>query len=321
MDNETFDDFKQLDGVPDFVKEASLDDLEDISRSGFAGGNTDYPIYKKAAAWMSTARYGEDATDDPLIEEELRKAARVHGFSFEDASEALQEEPDEPDYLLEKEADGETIRLMPVAGVNNLKDAACYLHRNRDKMPYEWRKEAAQKILARANEEEIDLPHRDYLSKAAGYGISHPEQVKEAFRVRAHLVDDDLRHDLLRCADSWSDGQDIDDYEKCAQVLARVDEEHDLRRFYGGVLNLPEEEACSITKQAAERELENSVALANGDVIYRDDVDRQSMSKAAAAVGGEFADGLPVIPDWTSFKQACQDLDPGDSETVSTILS
>lgn len=213
-------------GVPQFAKEAQLEDRERMDRlplSCFGDPeNRKFACHTKAATWLANAYFKEAqaaySKDKAAgIQARLMKAATfwnirglVDQFNTNFAKQASFEAPNltDNDYALVVDYGKEKVRRMPINSPLCVKRAGEYLFANRFNYPFEWRKAAARRILQKAvffdeqgeqgllKSAEVPAPdvHRfesdisEFLQRAAELGMSLPGRVAVKVAERAMAI-------------------------------------------------------------------------------------------------------------------------------------
>jgi hypothetical protein len=212
-------------GVPQFAKEAQLEDKERLDRlplSVFGDPkNRKFSCHTKAATWLANAYFKKAQVsyskyDAAFIQDRLMKAAtfwNIRGLvdQFNAGFEKLArfDTPDlrDDDYALVVHYGKEKVRRMPINTALCVKHAGEYLYANRFNYPFEWRKAAASRILQKAvffdeqheqgllkgaeNPGPIANFEQDtayFLQRAAELGMNAPELVSQKVAERAMCI-------------------------------------------------------------------------------------------------------------------------------------
>lgn len=95
-------------------------------------------------------------------------------------------EPSDADFALVVDHDGERIRKFAAYDAPSTVRAANAFYENRCRYPYEWRKTASERLLARQEEFGAIIPEgvRSYLVKAAGLAGFTQDSLEDAIRAR-----------------------------------------------------------------------------------------------------------------------------------------
>jgi hypothetical protein len=318
--------------IPDFVKGASLDETPIVSGRAYAGDRA-YPAWSKATTWFSITDFlmNKSAMDEgtrQLVQHSLKKAASEFGVDYNrlewEHREKLKSEPEEK-FAFVVEKDGETIKLCPINNIDSVKRAAEHLWENRGNYPYPWRQKIARAIIDEKTHYGAITPHDDYLWKAAGYGMSNPEFVADAFKVRATLVDDEEAVESLSkvASDYAASAYDPDLQNTFADVLSVVDEECGLTSLYKKGLATPEEVMFQLPDKDAKAAMEEHITLKNGETISTAQLKDADLKKIARAIGGDFLkeamQGL-LFMTIGGFKTAALKLSKDDADTIVSML-
>lgn len=296
--------YSSVHGLPEYVKDAAVhtpEELQAFPPKDFADPvGRQLPVRTKAATWTSHLEFLSRPSDfqDEEIRQRLRKAAAFWGIGLDcldiehnlhKAAEAAR--PTEADYALAQQLMATPVRMFPIRDASEVKQGAEELHKTRFQLPWLWRKQAAVRLLWRSNELDIeDLPHKEYLEKAAGYGAGDTQKVATCIRNRAFRHKNaEIRDKLLQLYDEVANGDRVNcsEMEKIALHIDQTDRAGGLHKFYGRGVELPEE-VCfeqTFSKMAAERE--NSIGLTNGTVLHKDELSKRA-AEDFAALGEDF---------------------------------
>lgn len=277
----------QIYGSPDFVKKASrahkLGDPSTLPAMAYAGPNNTFPTHTKAATWLSAAflAYNEQQhpeVDFSGIKSKLSKVAAV--WKIADEVEHIFSQVKSAAnvgvvYALEFTEDGVAKKAFPMRNAKEVQAAASLLLQNREKMSFELRQVAAERVVQQAIEfhADIDMPA---MHKMAGIGFSATEVVVGEWEKRAVWLADshpETSDSLLAMADSVRafklDARDTSMRNKLAATMEQLDRDFKLTGLYGTKLRSPEDTFFEVTfKQAAA--LQDSIfKLTNGDVFQK----------------------------------------------------
>lgn len=183
----------------------------------------------------------------------------------------------------------------------------------RHRYPLEWRKHAASRILAVA--EETDTPLPDYanhaLHKSAGLSFPTPESVEAVLVQRVNHTPEDHRplQEKMACvlshlAQNESLRRDFDFVKSAVETLERYDIYTGLSEKYGEAIDLPEEMLSDrltfdkVAKLAGVSKL--AVTLINGQTVDVSQLEKEALAavdpKLASMDPGQLADILPTLP-------------------------
>lgn len=342
---------KQLIGLPDYVKTASLVTLDQVVRlplTAFADvANRRFPLHTKAAAWLAQTYFDEcrhlySTKQAQAVQDKITKAACYWGIveHVKEASDKLratqQPNPGElsdADYAMVVKTGNETKRMLPIHSVANVKAAAAHLYNNRMKYPYEWRKIAARKILHKARElgiTDIDTDAAIYLDKAASLGSAIPARVAEKLANRTLMLgkkDHTEKVAMAKLVKTVNGMKTIPEQavmEKLAQIIDRFDREHGLYHYYDQGVDTPEEIFFDLTQKSAAELRDNYVQLTTGSVVPFAALAKVELDKVASVVGADFAkavssdDSLGVDP--VKFARIARTLPRDDAMLLEKAL-
>lgn len=251
--------YSNLYALPDYVKSASevcAADLKDLPRSAFADSLRKLPMHTKAAVWLSALEhyYRSDATPDAEVDRRLTKAAEFFGVADDlrmvKASSVLLRGKapglTANDYAISRSAN--QVYRLPIDTPEHTVKASMDLQHEAGNYPYAWRKEAALRILGASGRQNVKLPNRSYIEKAAGMGSTTPDVLINALNLRKHaLIDRRSKQALDNTLTSISRGFRPDDavppslLSNVAEVLDRCDRIGGLQTKYSSEFKTPEE--------------------------------------------------------------------------------
>lgn len=236
----------------------------------------------------------------------------------EDLGEVFEGEQETSTYALQK--DGH--QLYPLLDRDSLTKAARHFVKHRSKYPYKWRKEIATNLLKKAEQLGMDLPHKEYMQKAAGQGVGNRDRISAHLRIRANKLPG-LADDMKKLARDFKQAEQIgpEEASKAAEIMARVDEQSGLYREYGGDIDFPEEVAFEHTRDRIQKQADSMIKLANDSVITVGQLQKVSAHKVAAAIGGEVEE--KVMDDLGSTEtliKLARELDADDADTLCLML-
>lgn len=296
---------KTLYGEPEFVKSAS--DEQDSNNAFMLHSlyadpkNKKFPCHTKEACWFSNAQFWESGIFDKQastkVGQSLLDFAKYWGIEQEVSSNILEKVasdtilssiedlPDSSFAVVQTiktasdDSESHKVRLMPINTADTVKLAAYQLFESRKKLPYEWRKQAAQNIYSKLEEFNIDIDNdeiADYVEKAAGYGLSSKQTLKDLITDRSNLLKSSKHSEegeSLRSTIDLIDGVPLSSRlcQKVASVIAAIDERYNLTRFYGDGIDAPELTTNAVLKKEAEAELDRYVKI-NGATYRKDDL-------------------------------------------------
>jgi hypothetical protein len=352
---------EHLHGLPTFVKEAAVegkDEVDKIPSSSFADPrHRKFPCHTKAATWLSNAYFqnSKDAyskDEEALVQERIIKAAEywsirtlVKNFnsnhvkmaSYDDSN--LQDE----DYALVAEFDGKVVRRFPIPNAPSVKAAGEYLYAHRFDYPYPWRKAAARRILAKAveydekaeNGEKVasqilrfEPQTLEYLQRAAGLGMTHPQWAAEKIAQRVYMLPDRLRSYQRKLAELAVEFRKLpscthQQMSKLAAVLDTVDRETGLCRNYHEGVEMPEEICFTVLKKEAEDILDSYITLQTGNAYPVGLLASLPLEKVAGVLGEAFTDQVKTPDgnlDITKFAEILPTLPRPDAKLIERVL-
>jgi hypothetical protein len=344
----------QLYDFPDYVKEASLAELQEPSQPSnprhFADKRLpyDYPVHSKAATYFSLVRFAEEkaqhsAKVQPLIERVLHKAAEfwgipnaVHKINTKHAQ--LNQSDDAPDscFALVTASNGEKQRSYPLRNSLEVKRAAEWFqarrHQLREVHHCDERMEIASRILEKASQYGVGLTDDETtaLERAAGYGSGDKRKIASMLRDRvkaAHRVSPETRVMMEKLAETVESQSDLfldpGTRSKLAETVEDFDQAHGLLNRYTDLLPAPEDVLFETTRtKEASRGVEEC-ALLSGSVYSMEDLARADKNAMRDIFGRDIVEdlmsGLQLDPE--KMADFTQTLPLPDAEAMDRIMA
>lgn len=209
------------------------------------------------------------------------------------------------DFALVVTHGGEKIRKYAAVDSETTIAAAESLYNNRKAYPYEWRKEAAVRLLAKADKYDAVLPDfvNHYLHKAAGFGAVARDVLDNLLAQRESLVPK-VHEDTLRKVAFGLEDLNAEELTDNATMIMGALDEFDriskLSQYYGDKVDMPEAIVAYTEPELSKHAgiSKNIVKLSNGleiDVrgISPAHLDAAGLSKLNHA---QLIDVLPTLP-------------------------
>lgn len=329
-------------GTPDFVKQAAPTSV-DLPNTVYADTvNKLYPCHTKVATWLSQTyflmnRHLYSTEKAAQVQGRIVKAAEYFGMEgLINGLETRWQQFNHPavkdaDYALVVEHEGQKIKRMPLTGPEAIKASAAFFAQNRSKYPYEWRKSAARKILARAVAEDAQLDGStlEILNKSAGYGFNAPQNIGQALRERAALLSDrksEAHDQTVKLAEALATApiSNVSVMQKIAAVIDVVDRELGLTKYYDKGLSLPEDVCFEYGEKEAADAANGWVKLTTGNAWSLDDLSEMPLDKIAGVLGDDFVkavatdDGMSVSLE--KFAEIAPTLPRDDAALLEQVL-
>ena len=226
---------------PDFVKEASIADMEDVlERTCFADRlNARYPVHTQADAWVSCAYFNKQASGNAAVEESLRAFADLWQFDFDSTRIPLDKEASEVAPLAEivYERDGEVLEKVAAYTAEHLVSLVddCVSATGLQEMPWEMRQKTAAQLIDAfdAGLFECSFDKLERLEKCAGQGVGSLDKVASELRLRKNTEAcrkstygeffDKLAADAAEACDERTGLVPAEDLQKIAQAIDAFD--------------------------------------------------------------------------------------------------
>lgn len=313
----------QLYRAPDFVKTASAGQLtpaKPLAAPLYAWPQRElFPLHTKAATWTSYAFFLEKKAelsklDAECIEERILHAAKIHGVTkhcellkqahADNRPRTEEELPDDDFAVVVKKADGTTERHMPMRNALETKRAAAYLEEHRDLIPFEQRRDIAERILFKVTQYGAALGNSaEYVEKQAGYGAGTASDAVACIRARVHAsrrgpgAMSEKQAELLKLADILEEkpaqlrapGIRV----KLATVLDEFDREMKLTdQVREGHLARIEDVLFGLTRQKMAAAIDEHTQTITGNVYRLTDIERVKLGHFRDIFGDDIADEL-----------------------------
>jgi hypothetical protein len=341
---------EKLTGVPDFVKNASIETKEEVSQLPlhiFADPqHRKFPVHTKAAAWLAHAYFKQCAPhysneERRFIQERISKAAafwkidgqlaefdrqwdRLHAFH------TPHDLPDEQYALIYKTAE-HTIRKFPMPNAACVKLAGERLFADRCRYTYPMRKLAARRILRAQKSANVTFQPEtaEYLNRAAGEGSAIPLDVSVKLANRAIMIKRSHPDLAIRLAE-MATAIEHEKYlpaaklEKLAGLIDSVDQATGLYRYYYDSVPMPEEFCFNIQEKEAQSYVDAHIQLTTGTVLSLNQLKKLPLEKFSEALGMEYAQavsdksGLKI--DWDKFAEVAPTLPRDDAKLLEHIV-
>lgn len=331
---------------PTFVKKA---DLANTMRPGNVGTGAfadprfkRYPCHSAAATWLSGLYFQEKRAeyhpkDQARIEQRLDRM--VDYFKIRPSYETmvkqakdLHKEAELPDsayaYVWAGD-DGRTERHLPLRSTMEVKVAAEWLSKYRDRLPFSDRNTVATKILEKAAHFGASLGPQltDFIEKQAGHGVCDPDEVYQAIIQRARLATTPShREGIVKLAQTVKGKPRIalqpQAMIKLAETLDITDRALGIRE-YGEILQRPEDVIFKITFTKVASDRAELCALTTGNVYSKDQFEKLSRDDVEGLFGIDFAHevctGLDV--DGEKMAAVAHTLPRPDAELLDQLMA
>jgi len=307
---------------PDFVKQADVRSALRAPPGTPAAAcadpvNRQFWCHTKAATWLSHLLYHEKkASFQPqhrrLIEGRLAEFARFWQITPECAAVAARQAasaraekaaadgsdlPDDAFAFVRRLPDGRTVRRYPLRSAAEVKAAAEWVRRHRDRIPFALRHEMATRILEKgaAYGTAFGDDLREFLDRQAGRGVCDPAEVVTAVRGRALLLaDGPLRDSFLKMAEAIRATPAAflhpTTLVRLADTLDRLDRKTGLAGRYGDGLARPEDVVFKATFHKAGQDLARVVTTTAGACYEKAAFRRLNADDLRDLFGREFAE-------------------------------
>ncbi len=297
--------------LPERVKNASVDALQDTagySSSNFADpSNGKFPCHSPEATTLHYAYFLAQQDQYPAAQrtkiasafkqhaafwacgDELRDLEQQHA----DLTKARTKQAADEEYALTfRSGHGEVQQRCYIGSVEGLKKSAEWLFAHGPDVTFDNRRLAARRIIARAEQEGVDLPHLDMLQKQAGYGCSTAEALADALRRRATIARGELKTRLYKYAEDVAHNDqlptDIGALNKIAEQLDAIDHSNNWSGYYRSGRLQPPEGIFTLTRSKLAGMNAGLVELATGSVYSREQLAGLPAEKAVDYLGEDF---------------------------------
>jgi hypothetical protein len=326
--------YVQLYQAPDFVKTATLEDLcGDSSMHPDVFGDPYrrfYPCHSPAATWTSLAYLlDKAASPDPGLSPGMQKEAadyaakaqlritacgHIHGIDAE--LKQLQEKVaaytadahnedclSDDDFAIIYHGESGRERHYPLRNGKEVKEAADYLLRYRDRFPFELRQQFADRILVKQAALGVKLPDdvQETLEKQAGRGAGLAKSAAHMILHRVKMAsmrprrDDNVLREMLVLAEKIAlhPSQLRSPGARCkvASVVDTFDRTHELTS-YSEAFPRPEDVLFELTREKMASCVREHVGLGTGSIYKMADLERIPMGELRGLFGDAFSDQL-----------------------------
>jgi hypothetical protein len=332
--------------APDWVKAASVDEIcgDQIPAHMYADSAAHlYPTHTRAATWTSLVFFLDKQAQLPgkrvdIVRDRLLKSADFHGIrpdadalilrSRELAANADASLPDDAFAYVGDAGDGGKERRLRLVNAHEVKAAAEWLFRHRDRLEFPERRQIASNVLRKAAEFGAAIGDLDeFLERSAGLGGCACATAVDAIRQRVKLarrsdpkVAAALEGLAVILARDPEGTRRPDTLQKLAHTLEIADRQ--LHVTYDGPIRRPEDTLFVITRKAAQALALEHVPTTSGSVYARDDLGRLRVRPVRDNLGDEIAaavsaDGIHVDPEKAA--ELLPTLTRGDAETFDRM--
>jgi hypothetical protein len=331
---------------PDYVKQASDEDLAGSAALTKQSAESEYNpeatqvaedepdifadpwrrlfrCHTKAATWLSAAFFADQADAYPpeealAVRQRLEHFASFHGIADEvsalqSKAAALRESGtamlQDGDYALVLDlGNGEKKQLYPLRDLDEVKQAADYLARYRDELPFGHKNTMARRILERAEKLGAGLPeHQELLSKCAGQGAC---AASDAAELLLHHVEasrggpgplTEVQRELLKLAALYlekpSSLKQNGALVKTAEILDTFDRQHGLHRRYDRDVahkrvERPEDVLFAVTGEKMAALVRDNVETITGNLYKLADLERLRGIDLQEWLGEDYAQAM-----------------------------
>lgn len=285
--------------VPDFVKSAALEEVipsQPIPDELYLDpARKLYPCHTPAAAWVSAALLTKQAAemDSATVQRLTNRAQTLLAFWGLPVTLPQPRPPQAKTAQYAWVSDRPTGHALPINTPDEVFRAAWWLDANALRLPFERRRDVAQRILKQAqalNLDPLELP--ESVAQWAGYGFAAPQQVVNQLRVRVMLPLPDNVAGMLKTAIAALERLSGAEWNqtvlhKVATLMANVDA---IPRHvtYGNLLQPPEQVCYAITAHKLAEAAQEAVPLQNGKVVMLSQLMELPETMLKQAFGSEF---------------------------------
>lgn len=212
------------------------------------------------------------------------------------------------DYALAVKTAGETIRKFASYDAASTVEAAMSFYDAKEKLPYAWRKLAADALLKKASAHKAVLPDyvKTYLYKAAGLGLASATSLDDALVLREQVCPAEGREDLAKLASAINelieDPSLRHNYDVVSGVITAL--EHFDTTYLKVAVALPEEVIDSTLTEPSLAKVASAagsiITLQNGATIDSSEIPSEVLAAVdpslAKVASSELAQILPTLP-------------------------
>jgi len=332
-------------GLPQFVKDASLTDVQAVDNLGshmFADPlRRRFPCHSAAATWISAAAFAESQdSGDSKIEHRIKQAAAYFGVlpDVENvmakiaADNVVDEDalPDDVFAIVRQFEDGTKQRHYPLRNTAEIRKAAEYVVKHRRDLRFADRHTIASKVLEKAAEFGADIAeHRDMLEKLAARGICAKSDAIKMIDKRVRSLrgqQPKIAEQLQKLAETIDKIEDIhfahESFVKLAEIIDDFDHQHRLVQAYGDYYEPPEDVLFAVTEKLAAEQSNALIGTVTGNYYRKDDLRNVSPGVLRDHLGDDFAETVSAGP-WLNiekFAEIVPTLPRDDAEVLDIAL-
>jgi hypothetical protein len=341
-------------GAPDFVKLASQVDLcgeENTPPHLFADmTRRKFPCHSPAATWMSAAFFHEKRSEyAPLLAEsiatKINESARF--FKIGNDVQALIDKitkaaetdetklPDDTFAMVFDDVTGAKERRLPLRNAGEVKAAAQWLCKYRDDLPFESRRQIADKIMSKAVKFGADIQEqRDAMEKMAGLGACSAKDAVALINTRINIKGhthrpSELQQEMQKLATVISTNPEqmrhFGMLTKLASIIDLFDRTNGLQHKYDTLLARPEDVLFGVTeKVAAELSDELIGNTLTGNYYKRADLQRLPVNVFGDSLGENFIDAVSTANAWLDTEKLARiipTLPLNDAELFDAVVA
>ncbi len=349
VNQQTLYSLEQLIGVPAFVKDASIESKEELSKLPahvFADPHRrKFPVHTKAACWLANAYFKQSTQqysneERQLVQQRIAKAAnfwkiasQVKEFDEQwhklNVFHAPRDLPDDQYALLYK-AGSHTIRKLPIPNAASVKLAGERLHAERHRYTYPMRKLAARRILRAQKDTKVTFQPETaaYLNRAAGEGGSFPRDVAVKIAQRAIMLKHkkpELAIKLAEVAEAVENETYLSrtQLEKLAGLVDSVDQGTELHRYYYEGVPMPEDFLFHIQEKEAQAFMDAHIQMSTGKAYSLAAIKKLPLKKFADVMGKEFVEAISDKDgriNWNKFADVAPTLPRPDAQLFDKLV-
>jgi len=333
---------------PDFVKSAEYEvnwKPTQLAATAYGDPRTrQFPCHSSASTWLSHLYFNEKQAElapknAARIKERLDGFARYWGVTdsvhqikvaydemHKDADSKL---PDSSFAYVWTGDNGHKTRHMRMVNAMEVKTAAEWLQKHRDRILFSDRHTIAGKIMQKAAEFGASLGDAEqFVHRQAGRGICNPAEVEDMLRGRARLAKTaEMRDGLLKMAETVKTkpaaalGPQM--LVKIATTVDMFDRSVELLTKYSEIIPRADDVVFRLTIKEAKDGRADACAMTSGTIYDRTQFKQIKLADVQALFGDDFADevslGLSVDP--VKMAELASTLPRGDAEDFDRFMN
>jgi hypothetical protein len=336
--------------LPDFVKKADLDLTlrpQGLPVTVYGDPRSQiYPCHNAASTYLS-ALYFQEKKAEFAVKDQRQILNRIDGYAdyfgirasvdaMRDAWAGLHKTAEsqlaDSDFAyVWTNANQQKQRKFPITTAMEVKEAAEYIRKHQDAIPFTVRHQIATRVLEKVANYGVGLGTElsDYINRQAGRGVCDIDEVSQMVRNRSHLVKSaQVKQAFVKMAESIKESGKFEltphNLIKLAETLDTLDRKHGLAGKYCSSLPRPEDVIFKVTYEKAASDLSSVVTLTDGKLYEKQALSRLALKDVRDLFGDEFAERVRTPlgqVDIEKFAEEAATLPRGEAVALGRLLN